>query len=1207
MKYIIPTYLLLLLSGFTIAQEDRASPDLLSNEVVIHDMSVSSIAGVRYGAVAWADYDNDGDQDVMITGSHNRENSQSISKLYQYQDSVFVEVLSGTFEGVSFGSVTWVDYDNDGDQDVMITGQSSNYQHTAKLYENQNNNFSEVEKGVFKGVYDSSVAWADYDNDGDQDVIITGKDENFETSTRLYENREQKFSLVLPDVFTNVWRGSVAWADYDNDGDQDLLITGYEAFKRINTKGYEVVDHRPSARLYQNQATSFIEVYVDTFEGVAEGSIAWADYDNDGRSDIMITGQNNQNEPITKLYRNGSTGFAEVLKSSFDGVYRSAIGWADYDNDGDQDILITGQNADSKTTAKLYENKLTAFEETFAGKFENVYYGAIAWADYDNDGDQDILITGEGNYVGTTAKLYNNTGTDFRETYTVTFDRSLNDVIVWADYDSDGDQDIMFAGSNKVILYQNQDIGFVEVHSNVFEGIDHGDIDWVDYDNDGDQDVMIAGMRGPNDFITKLYQNQNNTFTEVHAGTFEGVSYCDIDWVDYDNDGDQDVMISGRNSNYKVITKLYQNTSTNFVVVHSGTFEATYYGSTAWVDYDNDGDQDVIIAGYNSKHIAVTKLYQNHGSAFTEVFAGNFEGLSGSTAWADYDSDGDMDIAIAGFNKDRHHKTKLYRNDGVDFTEVYSGVFEPVNLEDLAWVDYDNDGDQDLSLIGQNASSQPVTRLYKNQGDGFVAAEIGKLADVYAGSIAWADYNSDGYQDVVVSGLSNRKYGNSNAVTKLYSLKVNEKNAFYPLDKSTGVVTNTDLRVTFNEAIKANSGGLYIKQYSNDSIVSYVNITSDQVSIDGPTALIDSVNNLEGYTKYYVSVDSGAISDLSGNAFAGFAYKDKWSFTTGRAIVPKVDESDSLQQPIDTLYNLMLEVVADSETPLPLSATLYKQTNDRWQAVKVKNGLGESTLLFDQLSEGIYTVGVRPIETTFLPSYLGNQLLLSDAKTLTLHQDTLQRITLLLIPDKQADKIATVSGVLLESTEINNGRIAVNNAKHTGDGLTNIPVYLLHSLTHDVIAYTITGQQGSFSFADVPTGDYFFAADYKGIPNSKTENLITVKYSAKDIKITVLVGKDVRVTKVETEEYVTAIDEHIISLEVQCFPNPVTDELAVVLPTTWMNGTIEVRNLLGKLLENRKITNSNIKLDFSRFDRGVYVIHLYNDNLQQTFKIYKLH
>ena len=818
MKYVISTYLLLFLSNFTtaIAQEDRISPDLLSNEVVIHDMSVFSIAGVRYSAIAWADYDNDGDQDVMITGSHDNRSNDHTSKLYQYKDSVFVEVLSGTFEGISFGSVAWADYDNDGDQDVILAGENNNYESTTKLYENQGSSFIEVYSGTFTGVSYSSVAWADYDNDGDQDIMITGRNEVHEGETpgvitKLYENHGQGFNEVYSNTFTGVWRSSIAWADYDNDGYQDIVLTGYETVKKTNSKGYEVEEYYPSAKLYKNQGTGFIEVHSGSFEGVVEGSVAWADCDNDGRSDIMITGQNNQNEPITKLYRNGSTGFAEVLESSFDGVYRSAIGWADYDNDGDQDILITGQNADSKTTAKLYENKLTAFDETFAGKFENVYYGAIAWADYDNDGDQDILITGEGSYVGTTAKLYNNTGTDFRETYTVTFDRSWDDAIVWADYDGDGDQDIMFAGSYKVSLYQNQSTGFSKVHASTFEGVDNGTVAWVDYDNDGDQDVIIAGARGPNDFITKLYQNQNDMFTEVHAGTFEGVSYCDIDWVDYDNDGDQDVMISGRNSNYDNITKLYQNQGSSFTEVYAGAFEAIDYGSFAWADYDNDGDMDVITAGSNEKAVPVTKLYQNNGSTFTEVFAGTFEGITGSTAWADYDGDGDMDIAIAGFNKDENRKTKLYRNDGTSFTEVYPGVFEPVNLGDLVWVDYDNDGDQDLSLIGQNASSQPVTRLYKNQGDGFVAVEIGKLADVYAGSIAWADYNSDGYQDVVVSGLSNRKYGNSNAVTKLYSLKVNEKNAFYPLDKSTGVVTNTNLRVTFNEGIKSNSGGLYIK------------------------------------------------------------------------------------------------------------------------------------------------------------------------------------------------------------------------------------------------------------------------------------------------------------------------------------------------------------------------------------------------------------
>ena len=77
---------------------------------------------VQTGSVAWGDYDNDGDLDILLTG---REYTGRISKIYRNNgDNTFTEQTSISLTGVGSGSVAWGDYDNDGDLDILLTGVS---------------------------------------------------------------------------------------------------------------------------------------------------------------------------------------------------------------------------------------------------------------------------------------------------------------------------------------------------------------------------------------------------------------------------------------------------------------------------------------------------------------------------------------------------------------------------------------------------------------------------------------------------------------------------------------------------------------------------------------------------------------------------------------------------------------------------------------------------------------------------------------------------------------------------------------------------------------------------------------------------------------------------------------------------------------------------------------------------------------------------
>ncbi|MEO0625865.1 MAG: VCBS repeat-containing protein, partial [Bacteroidota bacterium] len=159
-------------------------------------------------------------------------------------------------------------------------------------------------------------------------------------------------------------------------------------------------------------AQTFTEVPVGPpFEDVQQGDMAFADIDNDGDQDLMIIGRRNTTISTTLYVNDGAGQYIEVSETPFDQVWLGAIAFADVDGDNDQDVLITGLSNVSELIAKLYLNDGTGtFTEAMNTPFEGVNFSAIAFADIDGDNDQDVLITGTTAGESSIADLYLNNG-----------------------------------------------------------------------------------------------------------------------------------------------------------------------------------------------------------------------------------------------------------------------------------------------------------------------------------------------------------------------------------------------------------------------------------------------------------------------------------------------------------------------------------------------------------------------------------------------------------------------------------------------------------------------------------------------------------------------------------------------------------------------------------------------------------------------------
>jgi len=350
----------------------------------------------------------------------------------------------------------------------------------------------------------------------------------------------------------------------------------------------------------------------------------------------------------------------------------SSLAWGDYDNDGDLDLAVAGMNSGFFPTTKIYQNNAGVFVK-ISTDLAQVMAGALAWGDYDNDGDLDLALAGstiEGGSTRYVAKIYRNDG-------------------------------------NNV---------FTDIQTNL-RGVEQCSLAWGDYDNDGDLDLAIAGR-----YFSKIYRNdKNDIFTDVQA-ELTGVSSCSLAWGDYDNDGDLDLALSGSLGGGSKITKIYRNEGGKFVDI-GAQLVGVRHCALAWADFDNDGDMDLAVAGdetgTTTYGIPTAKVYRNDGnSIFTDINAGLLGVLECSLAWGDYDNDGDVDLALAGWPVGWGDPvSEIYRNNGDGTFTSIGPLLTPTYISLLQWGDFDGDGDLDIALSGSTSAGalfNPVCKIYRN-------------------------------------------------------------------------------------------------------------------------------------------------------------------------------------------------------------------------------------------------------------------------------------------------------------------------------------------------------------------------------------------------------------------------------------------------------------------------------------------------------------
>src|SRR5713101_2813861 len=342
------------------------------------------------GGAGFIDCDNDSKLDIiMVNGSsvdrYKQGGDPMITLYHQDGDLHFTDITQAaglTRKGWGM-AVSVMDYDNDGWQDIFVTGFGGNV-----LYRNLGNcKFEDVTEkaGLSVPGFNAGAAWADYDRDGFVDV-------------------SKKAGVDDP---THSYGLQAVWADYDNDGWPDLYVPN---------------DGQPNFLYHNKHDGTFEEIGLMSgaalsLDGKAEGSMGvdFADIDHDGLLDIVVT--NFVDEPNALYWNQGDKGFTDIAWSS--GIAQDSVpmvGWGtaffDMDNDGWDDIFIANGHVypqmDFVKGGVGYKQNLMLYRNNRNRTFENVTSLAgldklpkssrrgAAFGDVNNDGKVDVLLLNVG-------------------------------------------------------------------------------------------------------------------------------------------------------------------------------------------------------------------------------------------------------------------------------------------------------------------------------------------------------------------------------------------------------------------------------------------------------------------------------------------------------------------------------------------------------------------------------------------------------------------------------------------------------------------------------------------------------------------------------------------------------------------------------------------------------------------------------------------
>lgn len=644
--------------------------------------------------------------------------------------------------GLIKASLSWADYDSDGDKDLLINGHKGN-NNVSALFIRSGNAFARHSLNITPTSM-GSIAWIDVNMDGKLDIVNTGVStpDNVDAITPEIYFNEGGNNFVL--ITTNLPRMpfiSSDWYDYDKDNDKDLVLGGWSL---PTGSGYTL-------GVYKNNGDGqFFKV--SSLDGAAEPTrISWHDFNRDGKPDVIGSGY---------FYKNmGADSFKTAsFSTTHYNHYPNTTIYDDFNNDGNIDIFLAGDDLSdvdcnrSKTSALVLGrgwqfSPLPKFElvTNLALLNPNANLGTayFRWGDFDSDGLLDVIVTGYNNpnYSSTNYLLaFKNNGNN---NFSLLFNSVSNPLPVppgmaFVQYNYIGLFDVNNDGINELfacpsIVYKKNG-SYWEIMSNTIDNVapEASYLDFADYDKDGFTDAVVNSGKVvvyKNNGTGKMF-NISSPLPGYTTGALASPSLYQIQWVDFDNDGDPDILTSkgileNRNGNFENIL----NPIPEFIHAEMG-------------DLNNDGYKDLLtFPGWFVTNNGPIKLYlsQQGTGFFEERSLGNLtlSNLSFSSnnqtgaAIFDIDNDGDEDFVYSP-NYGCGPGSQVVVNEGKNFAEPHIHVVSPNGRETFAINDVAN-----IKWYGRLLPSFVKIEISRDSGTSWELITNSASSTFFGGSYPW--------------------------------------------------------------------------------------------------------------------------------------------------------------------------------------------------------------------------------------------------------------------------------------------------------------------------------------------------------------------------------------------------------------------------------------------------------------------------------------
>lgn len=800
-----------------------------------------NIAGKWNSGVSMVDINNDGWLDIYVSATMHKDSAARRNMLFVNQglDDTgvpFFEEQAARYK-INYGGYSvmsaFLDYDRDGDLDlyiltnVKINNKPTTYRekivdgsapNNDKLFRNNGNGtFTDVTlaAGIKEEGFGLGLAISDFNGDGWPDIYVSNDylandilylnqgDGTFTNRTQQFVPHQSQFSM-----------GNDA-ADFNNDRLPDIITldmlpeNNFRKKTTINTKSYQTYINnerfhyqyqyvRNMLQLNNGLANGIKFSEIGQLSGVYQTEWSWspllADFDNDGWKDLLIT-----------------NGFPKDVTDKDFANYRNDVG----------NIASTRMLLDSIPVVKIphyaFKNSRNL---TFAdvsdswGLNVQSFSNAAAFADLDNDGDLDYVVSNINDLAFLFENQLNNGGDQPKPSFLhLKFSGSSNN------RDGIGARVTLSQGGHFQYLENNVYRGFLSsVEPNLHFGlgsssdVDSLFVEWPDgktqvIANPAVNQTLILDYKSatskalhpiaPNskDPVFKELKNKqairykheeedlidfNHQRTLPHKFSQGGPG---IAVGDIDQNGLEDVVIGASAGQPTVVFKQQVNGSFSSSISCCGKDKPQEDTGLLLFDADADGDLDLIAvsggASFNpSPACYLHRIYLNDGKGnfkYSKESLPESNSIGSCVRAADFDGDGDLDLFLGGRVSSSGYplpgESMLLQNDRGSFKNVTESLAKGLShvgmVTDALWSDVDNDGKVDLIIVGE---FMPIT-IYKNNGKGFSAVEKTGIENStgWWNSIVGGDFDADGDIDYIVGNLGDN---NSYQVSEKYPLHV---------------------------------------------------------------------------------------------------------------------------------------------------------------------------------------------------------------------------------------------------------------------------------------------------------------------------------------------------------------------------------------------------------------------------------------------------